>query len=122
MDFISVTNIKRILLKLKGYWDRADVPGKMLILVFFTPSILVLLWLLFEIAYFIVFELPLLIIKIFAKIVLFCVFWYAAVYFYEKLNRVMSEKTVDVEHEDSTENMEDRETEKKRKVGWRKKD
>jgi len=104
-DFISISNIKKILLKLKVYWQSADVPGKMLIVVFFTPSLFVLLWLLFEIAYFVVFTLPGIVIKLIAQILLFGVFWTAAVYFYEKLRGVMSEKTVKAEKADGTQNM-----------------
>ena len=96
-DFISVSNIKKILLKLKDYWQSADIRGKMLIMVFFTPSLFVLFWLLFEVAYFVVFTLPGIVIKLMALILLFGIFWSAAVYFYEKLHGMMSEKTVDAE-------------------------
>jgi hypothetical protein len=120
-----MSNIKRILLKLKEYWRNADLPGKMIILVFFAPSMCVLLWLLSEITYLVVFELPLLVIKIAAKILLFCIFWSAAVYFYEKLYCMMSERTVDAEETDETvktQNMEGSETKKERKIRWRNKD
>jgi hypothetical protein len=118
IDFISISRIKKILLKLKGYWQSADTTGKMLIIVFFTPSLLVLLWLLAEIAYIIVFELPYIIIRILAKILLFCIFWCAAAYFYEKLHCVLTDKTVDSEKTNETQNMEGSETGKERKVRW----
>ena len=121
-DFISISNIKKILMKLKGYWQGADVPGKMLIMVFFAPSLFVLLWLLAEIAYVIVFTLPGIVIKIIALILLFCVFWSAAVYFYEKLHGVMSEKTINAEQTDKTQNMGNNETEKEeKKFKWHRK-
>ena len=120
MEFLSISRLRKILQKLKGYWQSADIPGKMLIMIFFTPSLLVLFWLLSEIAYIIVFELPLFVIKVLAKIFLFCIFWSAAVYFYEKLYNIM--KTVDVEHTKETQNTEEKETQKERKVRWSKKD
>jgi predicted membrane protein len=118
---MSISNIRRILFKLKGYWHSADIHGKMLIVVFFTPSLCVLLWLLAEIVYLVVFTLPLIIIKIIAKIFLFCIFWYAAVYFYEKLYGIMSSKTIDAEKTDETQNSEKDETEKSKKSRWRRK-
>jgi len=123
-SFISISQLKRILLKLKGYWLTADVPGKMLIMVFFAPSLLVLFWLLAEIAYVIVFTLPGIVIKIIALTLLFCVFWSAAVYFYEKLHGMMSEKTVDAENTYSAqdaENAENKEPEGDKKFRWRRK-
>jgi|GEM_PF-4103596 len=122
IEFLSISRLRKILQKLKGYWQSADIPGKMLIMIFFTPSLIVLFWLLSEIAYLIVFELPLFVIKIFAKIFLFCIFWSGAVYFYEKLYNVMTDKTVDAEHTKETQNMEEKETRKDRKVRWSKKD
>ena len=125
VDFISVSNIKRILLKLKGYWQVADVSGRMLIMVFFAPSLLVLFWLLAEIAYLVVFELPLIIIKIIAKVFLFCIFWSAAVYFYEKLYCIMSEKSAGAEQTGGTQNAENseksNEPETHNKLRWRRK-
>jgi len=118
---LSISNIKRILIKLKGYWLNADVPGKMLIMVFFAPSLFVLFWLLGEIAYLIVFTLPGIIIKIIALIILFCIFWSAAVYFYEKIYGMMSEKVVDAEKVAETQNTESGETEKEKKTRWRRK-
>jgi len=119
--FISITNIKKILLKLKGYWQNADVPGRMLIILFFTPSLLVLFWLLFEIAYLVVFTLPLIIIKIIALLFLFCIFWFAAVFFYEKIYGIMTEKVIDAEKVTETQNTENFETEKEKKTRWRRK-
>ena len=115
-NFLTISNIKKILLKLKRYWENADVPGKMLIILFFTPSLAVLLWLLAEIAYLVVFELPLIVIKIIAKIFLFCLFWSAAVFFYEKLHGVMSEKTVDAEKAEETQSTENSETKKQKRT------
>ena len=120
-DFISVSNIKKILLKLKGYWQSADTSGKMLIMVFFTPSLFVLFWLLFEIAYFVVFTLPGIVIKFLALILLFGVFWSAAVYFYEKLRGVMSEKNVGAEESGGTKRMGNNETDGESKFKWRNK-
>lgn len=120
-NFLTISNIKKILLKLKWYWQSADVPGKMLIILFFTPSLAVLLWLLFEIAYFVVFELPLLVIKIIAKIFLFCIFWSAAVFFYEKLHGVMTEKTVNAEQTEETQNTENSEAKKQKRTRWSRK-
>ena len=123
VDFISVRNIKKILLKLKGYWQNTDAPGRMLIMIFFAPSLFVLLWLLFEIAYVIVFTLPGIVIRIISLIFLFCIFWGAAVFFYERLHRMMSEKnvdkeqTIDSEQTGGTQNMENNETENK--LRWR---
>jgi predicted membrane protein len=122
MDLLSISRLRKLLHKLKGYWQRADIPGKMLIMLFFAPSLFVLIWLLSEIAYIIVFELPLFIIKVFAKIFLFCVFWSAAVYFYEKLHSIMTNKTTDDLHTEETQNMEEKETKKEKKVRWSKKD
>jgi glucan phosphoethanolaminetransferase (alkaline phosphatase superfamily) len=119
MGFISISNIKKILIKLKGYWQSADVPGKMLIIVFFAPSLIVLFWLLTEIALFVVFTLPGIIIKIIALVILFCIFWSAAVYFYEKIYGMMSEKVIDAEKVTETQNAENDETEKKSR--WRRK-
>jgi hypothetical protein len=93
----------------------------MLIILFFTPSLAVLLWLLFEIAYFVVFELPLLVIKIIAKIFLFCIFWSAAVFFYEKLHGVMTEKTVNAEQTEETQNTENSEAKKQKRTRWSRK-
>jgi UPF0716 family protein affecting phage T7 exclusion len=127
-DFISVSHIKKILLKLKSYWMVADVPGKLFIMVFFAPSLFVLFWLLIEIAYFVVFTLPGIVIKIVALILLFCVFWSGAIYLYEKLRNVMSKETIDAEHTGGTQNTENGETEKgnesaekDRKIKWREK-
>jgi hypothetical protein len=122
MDFISISRLKKILLKLRGYWQNTDITGKFLIIVFFTPSLLVLLWLLAEIAYIVVFELPLIVLKILAKIFLFCIFWSAAIYFFEKLHIMNTDKTVDAENTKGTQNMEDGETGKERKARWSKKD
>ena len=122
MDFISINHIKKILLKLKGYWQSADVSGKLLITAFFAPSMFVLLWLLAEVAYVIVFTLPGIIIKFVALILLFCIFWSAATYFYEKLHNVMT--TVEAEQTGGAQNMEmgNNETEKQEKnVIWRRK-
>jgi len=119
MGLIAISNIKRILHKLKGYWHDADVPGKMLIIVFFAPSIAVLFWLLAEIAYFVVFTLPGVVIKILALVILFCIFWSAAVYFYEKLYCVVSDKTIDAELTKGTQNEESNEADKGRKSVWR---
>ncbi|MCL2147110.1 MAG: hypothetical protein FWH52_04815 [Synergistaceae bacterium] len=122
MDLLSISRLRKILQKLKGYWQSADIPGKMLIMVFFTPSLIVLIWLLSEIVYIIVFELPLFLIRVFAKIFLFCIFWSAAVYFYEKLYNMMMDKTVDAEHSNGTQNMDEKETQKDSKFRWSKKD
>jgi hypothetical protein len=119
MGFLAFSNIKKILLKLKWYWQRADVSGKMLIVLFFAPSMAVLFWMLTEIAYVIVFTLPGIVIRIIAQILLFCIFWSAAVFFYEKFYCVMSEKTVDAEYTKGTQNEENGETEKDRKSKWR---
>ena len=128
-DFISVSHIKKILLKLKSYWMVADVPGKMLIMVFFAPSLFVLFWLLIEIAYFVVFTLPGIVIKIVMLILLFCVFWGGAVYLYEKLYSAMSKETVDAEKTGGPQNTESGETKKEsepeekgdRKIKWHRK-
>jgi len=127
-DFLSVSNIKKILMKLKSYWQSADIPGKLLIMVFFTPSLFVLFWLLFEIAYFVVFTLPGIVIRVIALVFLFGIFWSAAVYFYEKFHGVMSQNTIDAEKTDSTQNTEERETgkesdtEKVRRIRWHRKE
>ena len=126
-DFISVSHIKKILMKLKSYWAAADVPGKMLIMVFFAPSLFVLFWLLIEIAYFVVFTLPGIVIKIAALIFLFCVFWGGAVYLYEKLYSAMSKETVDAENTGGAEKggqEKESEPEEKgdRKIKWHRKD
>lgn len=119
MSLLSISNIKRILHKLKDYWNIADIPGKMLIMVFFTPSMVVLFWLLTEIAYFVVFTLPGIVIKIVALVFLFCIFWSAAVYSYEKLYRVLSDKTVDAEHTKGAKNAGSSENDESRKSMWR---
>ena len=123
-DFISVSHIKKILLKLKGYWLVADVPGKLLIMVFFAPSLFVLFWLLIEIAYFVVFTLPGIVIKIAALIFLFCVFWGGAVYLYEKLYSAMSKETVDAGSAGGTQSVKNDEPEKESgpaRPKWRRK-
>ena len=119
VGFITISNIKRILQKLKWYWQRADVPGKMLLILFFTPSLAVLFWMLAEIAFLIVFTLPGIVIRIIAQTILFCVFWSAAVYFYEKIHSMMADKTVDAEQTKGPQNSENAETEKGTKSSWR---
>ena len=123
-DLISVSQLKRILQRLKKYWLIADVSGKILIIIFFAPSLFVLFWLLIEIAYVIVFTLPGIVIKIISLTFLFCIFWSAAVYFYEKLHGMMSDKTEDAEKTDSaqnTQNAETKEPEAEKKFRWRRK-
>ena len=119
MGFISASNIKRILLNLKWYWQKADTLGKIMIMVFFLPSLAVLFWMLFDITYVVVFTLPGIIIKIFAQIFLFCIFWCAAVYLYEKLHGIMSNKTGESEQTNKTQ---DSEKENDVRSKWRGKD
>lgn len=92
MEFLSPGNIKKIILQLKGYWNNVDITGKLIMMMLFAPSVIVLVWMLGYIAYIIVFTLPGIVLTIVAQVFLFGIFWSAAVYFYEKMHGSVSNK------------------------------
>lgn len=85
LGFLAPGNLRRILGTLADNWRSTDVTGKFLIALLFSPSLFVLCWLLFEIAYVVVFTLPGIVIKIVALVFLFGIFWTGAMWVYEKM-------------------------------------
>lgn len=94
VGFLSFGNIKKILLQLRAYWNNVDITGKLIMLLLFAPSVIVLFWMLGYIAYIVVFTLPGIVMTIIAQVFLFGIFWAGAVYIYEKMNGTVAEKVV----------------------------
>lgn len=120
-EFLSPGNFKRIVLQLKDYWDRSDVSGRMLLMLFFAPAIVVLFWMLGYIAYIVVFTLPGIVLTIIAQAFLFGIFWSGAVYFYEKLRSPVADKAEKSEKIVFESEPEEPEKKSERGFSWRKK-
>ena len=85
MNYIWPPSVISKVMALLREWRRSDMKDKAILAVFFIPAMLSVGWLVFEIAFFILFNLPAFILRVLGLLLLISLFSGGGIFCYEKV-------------------------------------